>query len=98
MTGNLIPIAPCPKCGNKLILVVTPGSYQSRTLMLQLQSASFLEARESTGLAAAVQISPLPLPPIFQTVSDVVHFAVCSLNVLYGKLQAIVCTASGTLD
>src|SRR6267378_8141480 len=31
MAGNLIPIAPCPKCGNKLILVVTPGSYQSRT-------------------------------------------------------------------
>src|SRR5882757_9545906 len=31
MTGNLIPIAPCPKCGNRLILVVTPGSYQSLT-------------------------------------------------------------------
>src|SRR3979490_3172553 len=31
MTGNLIPIAPCPKCGNKLTLVVTPSSYQSPT-------------------------------------------------------------------
>jgi hypothetical protein len=29
--GKFIPVAPCPKCGNKLILVVTPGSYQSRT-------------------------------------------------------------------